>query len=243
MKIEVKGSSEKPYIVDTEELTCTCPNRRFKCRHFTPDSDGRLCKHLFQVFEEHPELKPYILKKKDQVERQSLQESDGVTRYPRPIFDIYVSYIKSLMDTNSSLIKKYEICGEYRTMQDMVGSIDVVFVMNEGQKSDSLFNQIEMNGTVTKVRRDIDQATYLEDAMIESNYIAVSEDVWAFAVLFRTGPTDEVLRLKRLTEPKGYDLTPLGFKDSDGKYHSFDITSEEGIYQWLNTPYKQPWDR
>lgn len=243
MKIEVKGSSEKPYIVDTEELTCTCPNWRFKCRHFTPDSDGRLCKHLVQVFDEHPELKPYILKKKDQIERQSQLESGGIVRYPRAIFDIYANFINTLFETNSMMITDHKICGEYTRMLDMVDKLDVVFSMKESNSSDAIFNLLELNGTVIKVRRTENEATYLEDGMIEVNYVSVPVNQFAFECLFRNGPTSEILRLKEKTRAKGYELTNKGLKTPDGNYEVFDLRSEESIYNWLGIPFKYPWDR
>ena len=89
MIIEVEGSAEQPYKVDTENLTCTCPNFRFKCRHFSMDNPDRLCKHLHEVFEKHPELKPASLNKQESLMANGGVEKDGKTRYPREVFDLY----------------------------------------------------------------------------------------------------------------------------------------------------------
>lgn len=242
MKVEVMGSGKLPYIVDTEQVTCSCPNWKYRCSHFPMENPGRQCKHLQQVFEEHPEYLPYNLKVKSQIESNGSPDADGKIRYPRVIFDAYVAYIRSLMSNNTNIVKNYEICGSYRRLAERVSDLDVLIILQDGAHPDGLFNQVENIGS-EKLWRGEKKASYKLDGIIQVDFKVVPEESWAFSVCHFTGSKSENIRLRRLALNKGYSLSEYGLKDNDGVMHQFDIKSEQDLYNWLGTPYKYPWDR
>lgn len=244
MKFEVKGSSVNPYVVDTEEITCTCPNWKYKCRHHPIDSESRLCKHLIQVFNDHPELKPgWMIRQESSLNEATTTDPDGKVRYPRSIFDIYVSDIKSVLGQYSTEIKKYEFCGSYRRLAEKVADIDVLLVVNEGQTAEELFDYLENILEYKKILRGPVRASYIIDGYIQVDFKVVPEGAWAFSLCHFTGSKVENIRLRRRASDMGYSLSEYGFKDSTGKVDTFGITTEQGVYEFLKLPYVEPWNR
>lgn len=244
--IEIKGSKVDPYRVDTEELTCTCPDFIHRRKYFSTENPERLCKHLCKVFEDNPNLKPSYLKKLDMIETSGVENQDGKVRYPRSIVDFYVEDLKSILRSFSqNIIEKYEICGSYRRLASYVSDIDVLLTLSKGASLTSLKNYFEL------VPYEILWGGELKMSMIMENFIqvdfkVVTESSWPFALCHFTGSKGENLRLRRRANDLGYSLSEYGLrhlKDPNSEYFNFEITSEEGVYKFLNLPYKAPWDR
>lgn len=245
MIVEVQGS--ELYKVNTEELTCTCRHWIYRCKHFTQSDEGRLCKHLKQVFEERPELKPVYLAQLDNYEEQASKDSDGKVRYPRFLFDDVINLINSVMFTNSSIIDKYEFCGSYRRGLPRISDIDVLIIMKEGHQLSEIATYIEstLGSQVTiKFKGDV-KIQYRFDKLFPVDLRVVSEEEWPFALLYFTGSKYENIRMRRIANSKGLSLSEYGFtKDSDpSTYLKFDLKTEESIYEFLEVPYKAPKNR
>jgi DNA polymerase (family 10) len=243
MKFEIKGNAKDPYIVDTEELTCTCPRWKFHCRHFTKENEGRLCKHLEKVLCDHPELKPVWMMKADQIESSGLPDPDGKVRYPRSIFDMYVVDLKSLLIRFDNIIEKYEFCGSYRRMAERVSDLDILLVLREGQDPSALFDYCEQFLGYIKLWRGDKKASYKVDGFIQVDFKIVPKESWAFAIAHYTGPKSHNIMLRQRASSLGYSLSEYGLKDKEGNIHTFEIKTEEGIYDFLKLPFVQPWNR
>lgn len=243
MIIEVEGSAEQPYKVDTENLTCTCPNFRFKCRHFSMDNPDRLCKHLHEVFEKHPELKPASLNKQESLMANGGVEKDGKTRYPREVFDLYTKDIRNLLEQYSTDVQKFEFCGSYRRLCSRVSDLDVLMVMHEGKTPDALFDYCEQILGYEKLWRGEKKASYTIDGYVQVDFKVVPLESWAFATLHYTGSKETNIKMRRRACDMGLSLSEYGFKDRDGNPIEGNFDTEKSIFNYLQLEYKEPWDR
>jgi len=242
MEIKVKGSGKEPYIVDTENVTCTCPHFRFRNKHFSTSNQDRLCKHLHKVFDEHPELKPAIISKQDSLMTNAGIDADGKTRYPRQIFDQYVSEVKSVLESFSN-VKKFEFCGSYRRLCSRVSDIDVLIVLEpEDSSPNPIFDYCENILKYSRLWRGDKKASYKADGYVQIDFKIVPEHSWVFALCHYTGSKEENIRLRRLASSRGLKLNEYGiFKDDEFIGNS--IKKEQDLYSFLEVPYKAPHDR
>lgn len=243
MKIEVTGSSSQPYIVDTEALTCTCPHFRYRCTHHSIDSDERLCKHLTQVLLDYPDLRPKFMKNNDNITNGFKLDPDGKVRYPRSVFDPYVTELKSMLSNfiNSGNISKFEFCGSYRRLAPRVSDLDILIVLTESGSLDAISNYCELLGYQKRWRGNL-KSTYVIDGFIQVDFKVVPEDSWAFALLHYTGSKSENIRLRRLANSFGLRLNEYGIVD-DNDINCLAAVTEKDIYKFLNTQYLDPWLR
>lgn len=84
--MKIKGSGNKYYDVNIEELTCTCKDWTCRRHNFSKDNPRRLCKHLLQALELNElvtESNNTILTDKSAVHKlaESLYNSSSVLRY------------------------------------------------------------------------------------------------------------------------------------------------------------------
>lgn len=126
----LSSDGETEYIVDTEKVTCTCPQFMYRCSHKPIDSEERLCKHIAKVFEDHPESIPTRLQHEYSQADMSGKDPDGKTRYPRGLFDLYVNSIKSAMNQFPNIIARFEVCGSYRRLSPRVSDLDILIELS-----------------------------------------------------------------------------------------------------------------
>ena len=242
MKIEVQGSSKDPYIINTEEITCTCPNFRYRTRHFAISNPNRLCKHLYKIYEDRPELKPAIINKQDVLMSTAEVDADGKTRYPRTMFDSYVSDTLTVLQ-KFSIIKQFEFCGSYRRLMPMVSDIDVLIVLEpENSSPDVIFDYFENILNYNRLWRGDKKASYKVDGYVQIDFKIVPRESWVFALCHYTGSKEENIRLRRLANAKGLKLNEYGIYKDD-EFIGQDIKTEEDLYLFLEIPYKSPYDR
>lgn len=122
----LSSDGETEYDVDTEKVTCTCAQFTYRCAHKPIDSEDRLCKHIAKVFNEHPESIPPRLQKEYVNVDMSGKDPDGKTRYPRGLFDLYVSSIKSVVEKFPNIFLRSEVCGSYRRLAPKVSDLDIL---------------------------------------------------------------------------------------------------------------------
>lgn len=243
MITEVQSDSGSIYTIDTEELTCTCPHWKYRCRHYSKDKEGRLCKHLIGFFDLHPELKPKSLIQADKNMDRAGVDEDGKMRFPRSAFDKFVSEINSVLREFNQIIDKYEVCGSYRRLEKRVSDLDYLLVVKEGKDVNEVFNYFENVMFYEKLWRGDLKASYKILGMVQVDFKVVPIDSWAFAICHFTGSKYENIRLRNRAHQLGYSLNEYGLTDSEGNLNYFNIKTEQDIYQWLQLPYKYPWDR
>jgi len=249
--IEVQGSSEgSVYKVDTEKLSCTCPQFKYRCIHHPITNPDHLCKHLVRVFDEHPELAPvWIQKQKAEAEVEIEQvfdgpDPDGKTRYPIGFFDTYVYDIKALIGQYSDMIERYEFCGSYRRRQPRVSDLDVLMVVRPGFDINRMYDYCENVLGFEKLWRGDKKASYKIDGIVQVDFKVVPEASWPFAILHYTGSKSHNIRMRQRAIALGYSLSEYGLKGKDEEVASdHGCKTEEDIFKFLRLPYLKPEER
>ena len=235
MKIEVKGSKDNVYVVDTELMTCTCPRFQFHCKNFEVNDPQRVCKHMGSVLAEHSTEKSVVS-----------PDADGKVRYPREKFEPYIAIIDHITDTFSPFISKQLVCGSWRREAERVSDLDVLLVMKDVQSFRELQNYVESKYSPTVRWKGDAKATYVFDEFCQVDFKIVSTEHWPFATMHYTGSKNENIRLRRVAKSMGYSMSEYGFCDilhPDEGYDQFGLKTEEDVYKFLNQTYKHPKDR
>ena len=237
MKVEVKGSKENVYVVDTELMTCTCPRFVYHCKNFGVNDPNRICKHMGPVLAEHVSV--------CHVESK-IPDVDGKVRYPREDFIPYIKMIDDIIGAFKSSIMMRMVCGSWRREAERVSDLDVLIVMKDTKSFRSLQSHVE-NSYLPKVRWKGDlKATYVFDEFCQVDFKVVSEEHWPFATMHYTGSKTENIRLRRIAHTLGYSLSEYGLSDMlhpEEGYQQFGIKTEKEVYKFLGLEYKEPKER
>jgi len=238
----IQSESGNEYTIDTENITCSCPNFRYRCSHFSQFDEKRLCKHLSGFFEDHPELMPIQLQKV-LTPNEPTPSTDGKVRYPRSLFDSYVAGIKSLL-WQFNEVEQFEICGSYRRRCEMVSDLDVLFTLASGYTVDPIFDYAEQILGYSKQWRGDLKAGYLIDGFVHVDFKLVPKESWYYALMHFTGSKYENIALRTQASRLGYKLNEYGlYKADTEELVSTKVQSEKDVYQLLNLTYKEPWER
>jgi len=244
MKTLVKSQDTgNEYQIDTEAVTCTCSNFKYRCHHYPIGDEHRLCKHLSRYFEQHPELMPMELIKADkEQDTKGMPDKDGKVRYLRSVFDPEVNNIRSYLSKFPE-VNKFEICGSYRRLNETVSDLDVLITLKDGCDAEAIFNYVEESLGYERLWRGPIKAGYTVYGFIRIDFKIVPETSWAFSLLHFTGSKFENIRLRRAANAKGLSLSEYGLKDENGNQVESKFETEQDVYNYLGMPYKQPWER
>lgn len=238
------SSGTSMYEVDPEKVTCDCKHFKFRCSKYTPDREERLCKHLSSVFVTYPELFSRELRSVDNIETN--KDSDGKVRFPRTIFDMYTMEINSVLNQFPNLIERYEVCGSYRRLEDRISDLDYLIIIKDGESWDSFLDYLENTmgySLVPNIGRGSKKAAYLIDNYVRVDFKAVTEENWPYALLHFTGPKSTNIEMRRKANAKGFRLNEYGLFRDHSDIPVTGLKSEKEIYDYLEIPYKEPWDR
>ena len=137
----------------------------------------------------------------------------------------------------SCYCQRIEVAGSIRRQKPVVNDIDIVLLPSDLW---NLYHEIMGLGSVrmsgTKIQRVLHNGTQIDI------YFA-SPETWATLFLIRTGSKENNIRLCSIAKKKGWHLAASGdgLFDENGKRIAGD--SEESIYQALDLPWQEPWER
>lgn len=236
MIIEVNGS--KPgtsHKVDTESVTCTCQDFRFKRSNYSKESINRQCKHISKVFRDHPELAP-VQVVDDSGVNSNLVDKDGISRYSRTLFSPYVKIVENII-LKFPDVRRVVLCGEFERLLDRIDKLTFLVVCNSFQ---SLCSYVEQSLFPIVVSRSESKVEYLIDGYIPVEIINTDEYGIYARSFFYNSSKEEVLRVQKICELLKYDLSLQGLKNGD-EYVPLD--SEEDLYKSIGENYKKPYER
>lgn len=237
----ISNSKGTNYVIDTESLTCTCPDFRYRRIHYPFDDENRICKHLAKFMDEHPESKPiHLIKAVDS--KIPVESPDGKVRYARVIFDSYVSTIRSTLNQFPEVLK-FEFCGSYRRKCELVSDLDVLIILKDNSNAEAIFNYFENSLQYVKMWRGPIKAGYTVDGFIRVDFKIIPNESWAYALCHFTGSKLENIRLRRRASDLGYKLNEYGLFDQNNNPIHDKLTDEKDIYGFLQLPYKKPNER
>jgi hypothetical protein len=236
MIIEVNGS--KPgtsHKVDTESVTCTCQDFRFKRSNYSKESINRQCKHISKVFRDHPELAP-VQVVDDSGVNSNLVDKDGISRYSRTLFSPYVKIVENII-LKFPDVKRVVLCGEFERLLDRVDKLTFLVICNSFQ---SLCSYIEQSLFPIVVSRSESKVEYLIDGYIPVEVIYTDEYGIYARSFFYNSSKEEVLRIQKICELVKYDLSLQGLRSGD---EYLPLNSEEDLYKLIGEEYKKPYER
>ena len=169
MKTKITGSKGNIYEIDTEKITCNCPQFKFKTKHYEIGNSKRLCKHLQKIFSETPEFKPASISIPDSIKTTGEIGNDGLTRYPKQMYDKYVSELRTLFNQIPS-IKKYEFCDYYKTSKEKITNLNILILSENLNTSEIIFNYCEDLFKYEKIFRKQNKAVYKIENYLQINF-------------------------------------------------------------------------
>lgn len=206
--MKIKGSGNKYYDVDIEELTCTCKDWTCRRHNFSKDNPRRLCKHLLQALELNElvtESNNTILTDKSAVHKlaESLYNNSSVLRY---------SIAKNCYNNLLPVIVKF-------IHPDIPNNeMDNILV---DYKVDKLY---EPDGS-----RRIYKGS--QDLLV----IIIKDDSFPFQSLYYRLGREKFIELSSTIMRKlGLKLTENGLLDKDNKLIDLNIHTEEEIYHLID---------
>lgn len=215
MKITINGDSND-YVIDTQEITCTCPDFKFRRSYKAKSDPERLCKHL--------EWNKSILKGID----IRFPYSTALEYYQK-LYPIIAKYKK---------IKKFEFCGSFRRLSTTVGDLDLLLSCDK-QTFNFLCDKIQKEFNATQLWRGPLKTSYVLNNEIQLDLKRVPLESWHFATLHFTGPASENIRLRRKANQLGLVLNEYNLEGLD----NVKVESEKDIYDLLGEDFKFPQDR
>lgn len=142
-------------------------------------------------------------------------------------------YCKKKADGNTFI----ELVGSIRRKRPWVNDIDLVLIPRDlwnFHTEVKKLGALKMSGP--KIMRVMTGSTQIDC------YVA-DEDTWATLLLIRTGSKENNIRLCLLAQERGWRLAASG----DGLFNEHEERiagdSEQSIYQALDLPYQEPWER
>jgi len=178
---------------------------------------------------------------------------DSKQRIPRAEIDEFNNILQNFVGCiDRELVAT--ICGSYRRGKDNSGDIDVLISHPSWENKEQMGNNMaELLQMLKGIRILVDDLTfegkekYMGFLKLPSSPFARRVDIicvpyptYIPALLYFTGSKEENIRLRRLAIKKGVKLNQEGIYDN-GRQLTF--TSEEAIYELLETPYVAPTSR
>lgn len=224
MKFTVQSSRGGEYIVDTDSVTCTCPDFRFRCCHKQITSEARQCKHIRQIFSEHPELIPSEVAS---AMRRLDKKLEVLTN------DNSITFLRILLESYSSVLKDYltmniYVVGDFAKNLHDCKSLDYIVKKSEFDKA-QIDNIIELIGEEQEISDN--KLTLLGDGYIPINFFIVDDEIFVYKYFFLSNTEDEIERVVNRANVLGYTLTPDGFS-SEKEIPT--IKTLKDLYNFLN---------
>ena len=130
-----------------------------------------------------------------------------------------------------------EVVGSIRRKKPQVNDIDIVLVPRDRDALDRRLMQLgklKMSGL--KIAR-----VQMEEITLDVYY--ATTETWATLLLIRTGSAENNIRLATLAKKRGWHLAASGDGLFNERGERIAGNSEESIYQALDLPWQEPWER
>ena len=148
---------------------------------------------------------------------------------------------KVIADTVVKALEPYceriVVAGSIRRQKPVVNDIDIVLIPRDRWGLDTALvkmGKYKMSGMkITRVEMD----------SIALDVYFASEETWATLLLIRTGSVESNMRLATLAKKRGWHLKANGEGLLNERGERIAGDSEESIYQALDLPWQEPWER
>ena len=137
----------------------------------------------------------------------------------------------------SPYCQRIEIAGSVRRNKPTVNDLDFVLIPSDPW---NLSHEIMGLGPSSLKGEKLKRVTY-NGIQIDLYY--ATPEAWATLLLIRTGSKENNIRLAMLAKKKGWHLAASGDGLFNEKGQRVAGGSEESIYEALELPYQEPWER
>lgn len=206
--MKIKGSGNKYYDVNIEELTCTCKDWTCRRHNFSKDNPRRLCKHLLQALE----LNELVTESNNTI----LTDKSAVHKLAESLY-------------NSSSVLRYNIAKNcYNNLLPVI-----VKFIHPDIPSDEMDN-ILVDYKVDKLYSP-DGSRRIYKGSQDLLVIIIKDDSFPFQSLYYRLGREKFIELSSTIMRKlGLKLTENGLLDKDNKLIDLNIHTEEEIYHLID---------
>lgn len=231
------------YIIDTDEVTCTCRDFKFRRCYHPKLSEQRLCKHLLAVKDQLD----IPLDSETMTEEQELNFTGHKSvRIPwgKALETVREVIYNSLSELESKgVLIKYEFCGSYRRKKETVADLDCLLVVSDVAPIDFVWDQLS-EGMAKCFWSGPKKTSYLTTKGVQLDYRVVPEESFPYALLHYTGSKENNIRLRGIAKRKGYQLNEYGlYYHGTKNLVNSNIKTEQDIFTELGEAYLEPTDR
>ena len=138
----------------------------------------------------------------------------------------------------SPYCQKIEVAGSVRRKKPWVRDIDIVLIPS--QPPWDLLHEVKWLG---QCKIDGAKLKRIDYYGVQVDIYFATEDTWATLLLIRTGSKENNIRLATLAKKKGWHLAASGDGLFNEKGERIAGDTEESIYEALDLPYQEPWER
>ena len=235
MIFQVYGSNGNEYCVDSDKVTCTCPDFIYRRSFNKIYSPNRLCKHLVKIYSDHPEIKP------SEVPFSNEKLEYDTEKFPinRDEISSYVKLAKYALSMYGDKIS-YSQIGDYVLGKDEIRDGVRFFISTEVpfEKVSEKFRYMTFS---EESYCGEDRSSFSIGRRINFDIINVPINELYTRSLFHNSGKKEILRLINSAYCLGYELSLHGITGKDG--NQIIPKSEEDIYELLGEQYKPPKER
>lgn len=205
--MDIKGSGNKYYSVNMQDLTCTCKDWTCRRHNFPVGDTRRICKHLKEAFD----LNSYL-----DIENNLLESID----------EDEVSRISNIMNSDNNVFR-YEICSKPVKNRKCSSLIFRLFKDIDNYEGSLAYSLGYKNISDEGVYLNEDKKSYIKiERCTPSNYL--------FRKLFYSRSIDDLVKISSISYGKfGYKLTKDGFINESGDVVDLNIFTEEDLSELL----------
>jgi len=156
------------------------------------------------------------------------------------------------------------VAGSLRRRKQWVGDVEIVYVSRRESRKVDFFHRKDFNladeaiavlvvaGVLEKRESVLGHTTYGNQNKlmrhprtgVPVDLFATCETSWFNYLVCRTGPKESNTAIATAAQDKGWKWHPYGsgFTREDGGA-AHDVTSEQDLFEFLEIPYREPWER
>ena len=229
MKIEIKGSGNKYYNVDLDNITCNCSDFLHRRCKFDKTDDRRLCKHLREALELSSSI--------------SIQTTSAVNirSFDRDYVSSIINLIMNVLESSGNILLS-QVCGEYRRNEKFISNtIPIIFVVFKDNLISQMFDILKSMSDWTKTYETNNILNMRNKFGLELSIKIVQGEEFSYSVLYNTGPKEFLIKLESTLKRKyNQYMSESGITDITGSRVYPELFSENEIFNYVGLDYIEP---
>lgn len=216
--MEIRGSGNKYYTVNLENLTCTCKDWSCRRHNFPKGDDRRLCKHIIEAI--------------DILNSSYLMKEDRRLSNPIPVDRSFIGQILQNL-SNSDIISRYFIGGEYSRGSNYITKCLPIVIMKtyrsiRNEFIDEIFSDFILDKSISG-----DEYRFY-NGIIPIKVIVSNDKNFLYKEIYSRLTIEEIMRLSSTSYSiLGLKLTDKGFLNKKNEIIDMNVSTEEELCELL----------